>query len=197
MFCKKGRRAKGLSNPTLLLPPPPCPCQPPCPTLTVVQLWQLPRGRQTQTCSGGLGKLTLTALENLMQQSCNARWVGGEGCNLRTHTHTHMHACLHTAYSGLPLPYSLTSDSCFSTCFSTALGNLNYGLNDVDQMIRAFDTRGRRKLNLQVRCTPLFEWIFIILNIVVLFPSSSSLCLPKTGTQTKQKQTIILTIRIE
>ena len=132
-----------------------------------------------------------------MQQSCNARWVGGEGCNLRTHTHTHMHACLHTAYSGLPLPYSLTSDSCFSTCFSTALGNLNYGLNDVDQMIRAFDTRGRRKLNLQVRCTPLFEWIFIILNIVVLFPSSSSLCLPKTGTQTKQKQTIILTIRIE
>lgn len=29
------------------------------------------------------------------------------------------------------------------------LGNLNYGLNDVDQMIRAFDTRGRRKLNMQ------------------------------------------------
>ncbi|GIL47881.1 hypothetical protein Vafri_4511 [Volvox africanus] len=30
-----------------------------------------------------------------------------------------------------------------------SLGNLNFGVSDVDQMIRAFDTRGRRRLSFQ------------------------------------------------
>lgn len=51
------------------------------------------------------------------------------------------------------------------------MGNLNFGLNDVDQMVRAFDTRGRRRLDLtefsklhafltsiQNRCVRWCEW---------------------------------------